>query len=162
MTSTRFPGTVRHYGGRAVVPPLRRWLDAVVMQPDGCLTWGFPLNPVSGYASLFVSGKDVYAHRFAYEAFVGPIPPGLVIDHLCRNRACCNPAHLEVVTQQVNKMRGEGVAAKNARKTECLNGHPFAGENLRVRLDAPTPARECRTCNRERSAARRLRMKDAA
>jgi hypothetical protein len=69
-------------------------------------------------------------HRYAYEALVGPIPDGKQIDHLCRNRACCNPEHLEPVTIQENIRRGEGPQAINARKTHCIRGHALSGDNL--------------------------------
>jgi hypothetical protein len=69
------------------------------------------------------------AHRWAYHHLVAPVSADLEIDHLCRNRGCVNPAHLEPVTSRENKLRGYGAAAKNARKTECKRGHPFTPEN---------------------------------
>jgi hypothetical protein len=67
----------------------------------------------------------VYAHRAAYEFWVGPIPEGLVIDHLCRNTLCVNPGHLEAVTDGENILRGVGGSARNSRKRFCKRGHPF-------------------------------------
>lgn len=78
----------------------------------------------NGYYRLRSTNK--YAHRTAYEKAHGPIPDGLVIDHLCRNTACCNPDHLEAVTQRVNVLRADSVVARNARKDACDEGHPFA------------------------------------
>lgn len=90
------------------------------------------------------------AHRASYEHFVGPIPTGLTIDHLCRNRACVNPAHMEPVTAVENMMRGNAPAAINSRKTHCIRGHALSGENLYVKPDG---RRECRECQRTRALA---------
>lgn len=82
----------------------------------------------------------IAAHRFAYELANGPIPDGLEIDHLCRNRKCVNPAHLQAVSHRENMLR--------AAKTHCLNGHPLTGPNVYLRPDGR--GRECRECRRRR------------
>lgn len=82
------------------------------------------------------------AHRVTYELEVGPIPPGLEIDHLCRNRACVNPDHMEIVTHAINMAR-----SSTATKTECINGHPYDEANTYIR---PSGHRDCRRCSAER------------
>lgn len=121
---------------------------------SGCWEWtGAPLKN-SGYCRIKMAGKTVVAHRAVYEALVGPIPHGLQLDHLCRNRKCVNPAHLEPVTAKVNQARGQSPVSENAAKTSCKRGHPLSGSNLFVRNDG---RRRCRTC--ERASQKRLQQK---
>jgi len=116
---------------------------------DARWTWTGRLGD-DGYAQLDKPGKhngQVSGHRFAYTLLVGPIPEGLVIDHLCRNHACVNPDHLEPVTQRENMLRGVSPWAAKARRTKCKRGgHLLAGANLRVAV-----GRECRECSLENS-----------
>ena len=95
--------------------------------------------------------KTVRSHRFSYELIKGPIPKHLIIDHLCRNKLCVNPDHLEAVTCRENTMRGIGPAAINSRKTHCKRGHAFDKQNTYINKKNQ---RICRTCNRVRSLAR--------
>lgn len=102
---------------------------------------------------------NLTAHRAAYEAWVGPIPEGLVLDHLCRNHACVNPDHLEPVTHRVNCMRGMSPGIAAARLGQCIKGHEFTAENT---YRAPTGRRECRRCHADRERRRYWAAKEAS
>lgn len=135
---------------------LERFTEKYEINPDtGCWEWTAATNN-SGYGMF----DHQLVHRYAYEAMVGSIPPGLTIDHLCRVRNCVNPAHLEAVTSQVNILRGNTLAAANAAKTECPQGHPLIDENI---LKSKLPKRACKTCHntqrlRESPDARERRL----
>ena len=94
----------------------------------------------------------VLAHRFAYEATVGKIPRGMVIDHLCRNRSCVNPEHMEAVTNMENLRRGKGYALQNGMRSKCRNGHEYTPEN--TYLDPTKGTVRCRECARIRDRSR--------
>ena len=129
---------------------LERFMLKVAQGQKGCVFWtaGTTWN---GYGLFWVNGRHVYAHRWAYEYFKGPIPDGLQLDHLCRNRSCVNPAHLEPVTQRENLLRGNTHAATNSAKTHCPKGHEYAGANL---YTYPDGRRDCRTCQADRDRIR--------
>lgn len=111
---------------------------------SGCQEWtGAKYS--NGYGKVTAQGRVVLVHRLSYELNVGPIPEGLVIDHLCRNRACIEPSHLEAVPQRTNLLRGEGPSAVNAQKTQCPKGHAYDAINTRV---SPSGKRVCRLCHR--------------
>lgn len=99
-----------------------------------------------GYGKFYVDGRLTPSHRWSYEQMVGPIPAGLVLDHLCRVRRCCNPAHLEPVTQRENLMRGASFVEENALKTACPKGHPLTGRNVVYWRGH----RKCRECDNAR------------
>lgn len=123
----------------------RWWFNTTIIDEEQCWIWkGRPTG--SGYGSLRVDGKSVPAHRFGYTMLVGPIPKGLQIDHLCRNRMCVNPLHLEPVTSKENTHRGMGPAGIAFRMKNCKNGHPLVDDNLYI--NPTTGKRRCRKCNK--------------
>lgn len=112
---------------------------------DDCWEWLGWLDRY-GYGGFWFRDRNDVAHRAAYELLVEPIPAGMEIDHLCRNRSCVNPDHLEVVTHGVNTLRGNSASAVNARRTHCPNGHEYTAENT---YTSPQGKRRCRTCLRK-------------
>lgn len=120
---------------------------------DDCWLWTAAIDK-AGYGRIGEGTKVLYAHRVAYELAVGPIPAGLVIDHLCRTRNCVNPDHLEVVPQRRNILRGVAFSAENAAKTHCLRGHEFTPENTRIRIRPGDTERVCIACQKIRDAKR--------
>ena len=123
----------------------RFWMK-VEMGP-GCWLW-LGAKRGKGYGSFFVDGRNVGAHRYAYELANGPIPVGLQIDHLCRTPLCVRADHLEVVTSRINTLRGVSVVAKCAVATHCPHGHEYTPENTyRSRGE-----RACKTCRNAQGA----------
>lgn len=110
--------------------------------------WRLPQVPHrSGYVIL----RRAYAHRIFYARLVGPVPEGLQLDHLCRNRWCVNPEHLEPVTLRTNVLRGISPTAINAKKHICAHGHELTYDNVYI---TPSGSRDCRKCINERSRRR--------
>jgi len=122
--------------------PLLARLEAKVRrEPAGCWKWrGSPRG--DGYGQLRVAGYWWGAHRLAYTLWVGPIPDGLTIDHLCRQPLCVNPAHMEPVTKRENTLRGFGITAQQARRTHCPRGHAYDEGNTYFSRNK----RSCRRC----------------
>lgn len=136
-----------------------RFWAKVDVRPDACWEWQGATSGTDGYGRFWIASRlGVLPYRFAYELLVGPIPDGLQPDHVCRNRACVRPDHLEVVTSRENTLRGFGVTAVNAQKTHCAHGHPFEGHNLIIRSCPDGSRRVCRTCA-NRAAAKRQRRR---
>ncbi len=123
-----------------------------------CWEWVGSVNP-DGYGKVWHEGQMRYAHRVVWEKLIGPILEGLTIDHLCRNRACVNPAHMEPVTLCENLLRGYGVGAINRRKSRCLAGHPFSSENTQVRREKGRMRRVCAQCHRDRVREHYVRLR---
>jgi hypothetical protein len=144
---TRIKSPVRVWRGKTV---MERFMSKVNKLPSGCWLWHGPVNRC-GYGKFTVQRVTMAAHRFAYHNLVGPIPPELTIDHLCRNRDCVNPKHLEPVSMRENLLRGDTLQAANARKTHCVNGHEFTKQNTRLE----SGWRQCRECKRIRKEAKR-------
>jgi hypothetical protein len=136
---------------------IQRFRSAPHTTETGC--WILPQrpHPTTGYVRLCFDGKAkgqryFAAHRLFFERERHPIPAGLQIDHLCRNRACVNPWHMEIVTSRENTRRGQSPFAAKMGRTSCFRGHPFSHENTYVRSNG---TRACRACERLRYHAER-------
>ncbi len=126
------------------------WAKVFHAPKTGCWEWTGAIQS-SGYGSFGVNKSGRLAHRLSYESMRGPIPEGLQIDHLCKNKVCVNPWHLEPVTHQENQARTD-----RATKTHCKHGHPLSGANLGK---TGRGYRRCMTCNRINAARWRAKRK---
>lgn len=129
-----------------------------VRKTPGCWVWLGYTAP-NGYGRMWGGRQPEQAHRVAYRLLVGDIPEGFDLDHLCRNRACVNPAHLEPVTRRTNVLRGVGPTARHAVATECPSGHPYDAANT---IRPARGGRQCRACHREADRKRRSHTPAAA
>jgi hypothetical protein len=111
--------------------------------------WLWMASTRYGYGQFAIGdGRIPAAYRVAYEWANGPTPPGSHLDHLCRNRLCVNPSHLQPVSCGENILRGVGPSAKNLRKTHCVRGHEFTPENTRILRRFSRKGRVSRVCKR--------------
>ena len=135
--------------------PVQERFEAKIIKGGGCWLWrGAHLT--NGYCAFSVKLADgrwrhTTAHRVAYELYVGKIPAGFWIDHLCRNHGCVNPSHLEAVTPKVNTSRGQSPSTVLRRLGICGQGHQMTEANT---YERPSGKRECRQCVRARDNAR--------
>ena len=140
---------------------IRRFLSQVSPEPNtGCWLWTGLLGN-SGYGNFSVMGRNCTAHRFAYVVLAGkPEIEGLSIDHLCRQKTCVNPDHMEMVTQAENVYRASGPASRNHVATHCIRGHEFNEQNTRLVRSDRYPGRihrSCRECVRYRNGQRTVK-----
>ncbi len=114
-----------------------------------------------GYGRFRLKGRTALAHRVSWELKNGSLPdyPSQELDHLCGNRECVNPDHLEAVSQKVNTLRSTSFSAVNAGKTACKAGHFYSQGNTYIR---PNGTRDCRACIRERVRAYKERRRATA
>lgn len=131
----------------------RFWSKVEKLSARSCWVWTFTVS--NGYGAFTLrcddgENRQLMAHRIAYTWLVGPIPDGLVIDHLCRNTLCVNPEHLEPVTPATNTLRGLSPWAQRARQTHCKRGHEYTPENT---IEKPNGTRWCRECRRAHDRA---------
>lgn len=131
------------------------WSKVIINETTNCWEWTASRNEW-GYGKWWTGNKSARTHRVAYEALVGPIASGLCLDHLCRTRHCCNPTHLEPVTNRANLLRGVSFSALNAVKTHCPKGHEYTPENTWV---SARNQRHCRTCDRLYQRAKRAAVR---
>lgn len=137
-------------------PAVCRLVERVTREPSGC--WRFEgSHTPDGYATCTTEGKPRYVRRVLFEDKHGPVPVGLELDHVCRNRWCVNPDHQEPVTHLENMRRGAW-----ARRTACKNGHPFTAANTRVVRRGNRETRICRTCRKLQNRARASSLRENA
>ena len=132
-----------------------RFWTKVQKTESGCWEWQAAVG--NGYGQIRISGRCCRAHVLSYEWAKGPIPEGLELDHLCLNKLCVNPEHLEAVTHQENMSRVAGMGQACAKKTHCKYGHPFDLFNTyyvagtrRCKICGIRRQRECRHRKRQR------------
>lgn len=141
----------------------QRFFRKVRIAENGCWLW--TAGTSEGYGIFYIAADQApkikrgrKAHIWSYTRYVGTVPHGLELDHLCRNRACVNPLHLEPVTHRVNMLRSPiAPAGINARKTHCKRGHLFTPDNIYVcTRNGKVSGKSCKTCAISRAKISRL------
>lgn len=115
---------------------------------NGCWEW-IGAKTAEGYGTAVVSYKQTSAHRHLYQSVHGLLPKNIQLDHLCKNKGCVNPKHLEPVTAHENLMRSDSMSAINNRKIQCINGHEFSENNTYYRWRKNRRERDCKTCRKD-------------
>jgi len=141
---------------------LERFVSYVDVCESGCWEWTRALDR-KGYGQFYLGSAMTGAHRASWQLLVGPIPVGLQIDHLCRNRRCVNPDHLEPVTVAENVSRSHAATGRGRAAAHCVHGHEFTQDNVFLKTDrSGRTRRACRECNRLYLARRRAQKTVAA
>jgi hypothetical protein len=143
--------------------PITRFFESVEADESGCLVWTGTRNE-GGYGVFYVDGKHCLAHRWLFDRLYGD-PAPLVADHLCRNRACVRPGHIELVTRAENNRRGDSGTRSRERTaaiTHCPRGHAYDDENTHVYVRGAYRCRRCRVCGREGRRSPDVRARDKA
>ncbi len=139
----------RDWYGRILPKPIeQRFWEKVIKKKKGCWDWNGNIS--NGYGYILKDKHMIPAHRISYELHKGKIPEGLEIDHLCRNRICTNPGHLEAVTSRENVLRGVGLPALYYKQTHCKRGHELSDNNVRLYRGHRT----CLKCEKSRNRKR--------
>ena len=135
-------------GNRHGLNTILKLISNCEITESGCWEWQ-GLKHRSGYGQITtLSGRD-YTHRVAWALMIGPIPEGMVIDHICRNRTCFKPSHLRVTTHRQNILAGTGASARNYRKTKCARGHTYTEGNFTFKYAQQRKWRRCSICAKQ-------------
>lgn len=144
---------------RVIGTPSERFPREYVVDPDGCWLWQGEISH-NGYGRFRISkGKRIQAHRWSYLTFIGPIPDGWHVDHVCKVRRCVNPDHLEAVTAWENNARSKSPSAKHLLQTHCIRGHDFS--DPAILYITPDGRRQCRPCGAMRTQKSYLAKRDS-